>query len=258
MVTKLILIDILLYSYIFFIGLIFGSFFNVVGIRIPQKKSLLGRSHCPSCGITLGVLELFPVVGYIILKGKCKNCNEHISVKYPVIEFLTGVLFLISFVILHDNMVEYILIVVFISLMMIITVSDIYYKIVPDIILLVFLPVIFTLRMFSPVILWYNAIIGAVVGFGFMYLIALYGKKRFKQEALGGGDIKLYFIIGLILGWEIVFISIMFAALLGLIFSVILRKKQGYLPFVPFIFMGSLLAYFLGQPLIDWYLSLIF
>lgn len=254
----MILVQILIHTYVFFIGLIFGSFFNVVGIRIPNKESLLGRSHCPSCGKALGPLELFPVLGYLILKGRCKNCKTHISVKYPVIEFLTGVLFLVSFVILRENMIEYILIVAFISLMVIITVSDIYYKIVPDIILIVFLPVIFTLRMFSPVILWYNAIIGAIIGFGFMYLIALYGRKRFKQEALGGGDIKLYFIIGLVLGYELVFLSVLFAALLGIIYSLLMNKKNGYLPFVPFIFAGTLLAYFIGPSFVEWYTSLIF
>lgn len=249
---------ILIYSYIFFLGLIFGSFFNVVGIRIPQKESLLGRSHCPSCGKTLGWLELFPVFGYIVLGGRCKTCKTHISVKYPLIELITGLLFLFSYLILHENMVEYILMIVFISLMVILTVCDIYYKIVPNIILICFLPVIFLLRMFSPVILWYNAIIGAVVGFGFMYLIALYGKKRFKQEALGGGDIKLYIIIGLVLGYEVVFFSVFFASLLGLFYSLIFKRKTGYIPFVPFIFAGSLIAYYFGQNIIDWYISIIY
>lgn len=254
----MIYIEILTYLYIGFIGLVFGSFFNVVGLRVPNKESLFGRSHCPSCNKTLGPLELFPVVGYIILKGRCKNCKAHISVKYPVIELITAILFVFSFVILRDNMVEYILIVVFISLMVIITVSDIYYKIVPDIILLVFLPVIFTLRMFSDVIIWYDAIIAAVIGFGFMYLISLYGKKRFKQEALGGGDIKLYFIIGLVLGTNTVFLSVLFASLLGLAYAPILKKRNDkYLPFVPFIFAGSLLAYFIGPNIIAWYVSLI-
>jgi len=120
------------------LGLIFGSFFNVVGIRIPNKESLLGRSHCPSCNRQLGAVELIPVIGYLILKGKCKECKHPISIKYPLIELITGLLFLVSFVFLRENMVEYILIVVFISLLVIITVSDLYYQIIPDIILLVF------------------------------------------------------------------------------------------------------------------------
>lgn len=251
-------ITIITYVYIFFIGTIFGSFFNVVGIRVPEKESLMGRSHCPNCNTTLGWLELFPIVGYLVLRGKCKTCKTSISVKYPLMEFITGVLFLVSFVILRDNMVEYILIVMFISLMVIITVSDLYYQIIPDGILLIFLPILFVLRYFSPIFPWYNALIAAFLGFGFMYLISWYGKKRFKQEALGGGDIKLYFLIGIVLGTDLVFLSVLFASLIALAYGAVSKKKSGYIPFVPFIFAGSMLAYFIGPYIIDWYISLIY
>jgi leader peptidase (prepilin peptidase)/N-methyltransferase len=251
-------IQVTLYAYVFFIGSIMGSFYNVVGIRIPEKESLLGRSHCPKCGRTLGWLELFPIVGYLVLKGHCKNCNTKISVKYPIMEFITGALFLVSFVILGQNVVEYILIIVFISLLVIITVSDMYYQIVPDIILIVFLPLILGLRMASPVIPRWDALIAAFMGFGFMYAIAWYGKKRFKQEALGGGDIKLYFIIGLVLGIDLVFLSVLFAAVLGLIYGAFIKKRNGYIPFVPFIFAGSMLAYYIGPTIIEWYLAIIY
>ncbi len=252
-------VDSIIYIYIFLLGSIFGSFYNVVGIRIPNNESLLGRSHCPNCGKTLGVLELFPIIGFIVLRGKCKNCKTPISVKYPIMEFITAVLFLFSFVILRENMVEYILVVVFISLMIIVSVSDMYYKIVPNIILLVFLPVIIVLRLVSGDIIWYSAIIGAILGFGFMYLISVYGRMRFKQEALGGGDIKLYFIIGFFLGMETVMLSVMFAALIALVYAGIFRKRKGsYLPFVPFIFAGSMIAYFYGPTLLEMYQSLLF
>ena len=251
-------VEIVLLVYIFVMGLFLGSFYNVVGIRVPNKESLLGRSHCPGCGKTLGALELFPIIGYLVLKGKCKNCKTPISVKYPLMELLTAILFSVSFVILRENVVEYILVVVFISLMVIVTVSDIYYQIVPNIILLVFLPVILVLRMIGSEVLWYNSLLGGALGFGFMFLISWYGKKRFKKEALGGGDIKLYLLIGLFLGLNTVTLSIMFAALIGIIYSLIFRKKSGYLPFVPFIFAGSLIAYFVGEGFINWYVGLIF
>jgi leader peptidase (prepilin peptidase)/N-methyltransferase len=252
------LLNILIYVYVFFIGTILGSFYNVVGIRVPEKVSLMGRSHCPNCNRTLGWLELFPIVGYIVLKGKCKECKTHISVKYPLMEFITGVLFLVSFVILRDNMVEYILIVMFISLMVIITVSDLYYQIVPDEILLVFLPILFVLRIFSGEITWWNSLIAGVLGFAFMYLISWYGKKRFKQEALGGGDIKLYFLIGIVLGTDLVFLSVLFASVIAMFYGFTINKKKGYIPFVPFIFGGSILAYFIGPMIIEWYISLLY
>lgn len=246
--------NIILYIYIVFIGTLLGSFFNVVGIRVPKKETLMGRSHCNNCDHQLGWLELLPIIGYIAIGGKCKNCKSKISIKYPLIELLTGIIFLVSYIILRDFMVEYILIVVFISLMTIVTVSDIYYKIVPDIILVVFLPIILTLRILSPVMPWYIGLLGGILAFGFLYLIALYGKKRFKQDALGGGDIKLYFLIGLVLGVEYVFLSLIFAGIFGIIYVAIHRKREpGYIAFVPFIYAGSLVAYFFGKIIVDYY-----
>jgi len=244
----------ILYGYIFFLGAILGSFFNVVGIRVPKGETLLGRSHCNKCDHQIGWLELIPVIGYIVIGGKCKKCKTPISIKYPFIEFLTGVLFLVSYMILRENVVEYILIVVFISLMTIVTVSDLYYKIVPDVILLIFLPLLFTLRTISSYMTWYEGLIGGVLAFVFLYLIALYGKKRFNQEALGGGDIKLYFLIGIVLGYELVFLSLVFAALLGMLYGLLHKKREpGYIAFVPFIYAGSMITYFYGQKIIDVY-----
>lgn len=254
--------EILLTGYIFILGTIFGSFFNVVGIRIPEKDSLLGRSHCPKCGRTLGWIELIPILGYIILRGKCKNCSSKISVKYPIMEFITGALFSVSFVILGQTMVEYILeyilVVIFISMMVIITVSDLYYNIVPDKILIIFLPLLIVFRILSPVIPWWDSIIAGILGFGFMYLIAWYGRIRFKQEALGGGDIKLYMLIGIFLGIDLVFMSVLFAAIFALGYGLIKGKKSGYVPFVPFIFAGSMTAYYIGPIILDWYINLLF
>jgi len=249
--------DIIWYIYVTFIGLVLGSFYNVVGIRVPAKESLMGRSHCPKCGKTLGVVELIPVVGYLVLKGKCKGCKSPISIKYPLIELISGSLFLLLFVLLRGNMVEYIVSISFVSLMLIVVVSDLYYQVVPDKVLLVFLPIILILRIIGDFMPWYESLIGGVLGFGFMYLIAWYGEKRFKKQALGGGDIKLYFIIGLFLGYNLVFLSLFFSSVVGLLFGLIVRKKSGYIPFVPFIFVGSMITYLFGQAVIDWYLGIL-
>jgi len=171
-------------------------------------------------------------------------------------EFITAILFLVSFVFLRENMVEYILMVVFISLLVIITVSDIYYQTIPDIILLVFFPIILSLRLLEPIDNWFDGLLGGALGFAFMYLIALYGRKRFKKEALGGGDIKLYLIIGIVLGYQTVFLSLFFAGMFAIIYGVFFSKKGSYLPFVPFIFAGSLMAYSIGDIILEWYISL--
>lgn len=247
----------IIYSYILFLGLVLGSFYNVVGLRVPNKETILGRSHCPTCHHTLHAWELIPVFSFLFLKGQCKHCKSKISVKYMVIELLTAFLFLFSYVFLQDNVVEYILIVVFVSLMIIVTVSDIQYRIVPDVILVIFFPVILTLRIISDAMTWYDGLLGAVFGFVFLFLISLYGKWRFKKEALGGGDIKLYILIGLVLGIQNVFVSILFSALIALVFNLIIRKKD-YFAFVPFIFAGSMITYFWGSAFTEWYMSLFF
>ena len=217
----------------------------------------MGRSHCNNCDHQIGWIELLPVIGYIAIGGKCKKCKTPISIKYPLIEFLTALLFLVSYMFLHENMIEYILVVVFISLMTIVTVSDLYYRIVPDMILLIFLPVITTLRIISGYMLWYEGLIGGVAAFIFLYLIALYGKKRFKQDALGGGDIKLYVLIGIFLGYELVFLSLVIASLAGMVFAVFRKKEEDvYIAFVPFIYFGSMIAYYFGNTFLDFYASL--
>lgn len=250
------LIDILWTSYIFVIGLLFGSFFNVVGIRIPNHRSLSGRSHCPNCDHTLGVVELIPIIGYLILRGRCRHCQSNISIQYPLFELLTGVLFAISYIALRETLLEFFLVIAFVSLLIIVTISDLHERIVPDVILLIGLPILLTLRILSPVMPWYEGLIGGVLAFLFMYLIAIYGKKRFGKEALGGGDIKLYGLIGLVLGYNTVFLSVLFAALAGLLYYAIVRPKDSYLPFVPFIAFGSLLTYFIGPGLVELYLTL--
>lgn len=223
---------------------------------MPNKESLMGRSKCPDCEKTLNAFELVPVIGYILLRGKCKGCKKPISIKYPFMEFLTGTLFLVSFVLFRDNMLEYIVIVLFISLMVIVSVSDLYYRIVPDIILIVFLPMLLVLRIFAPIDHWYDGLIGAIIGFSFTYIIGYYGKKKFKQESLGGGDIKLYFLVGLFLGYQTVLLSLFFAAFAGLVHTVITGNREKFVAFVPFIFLGSMLAYFFGTDLLNWYVGL--
>lgn len=249
--------EMLLYIYVTSIGLILGSFYNVVGIRLPNNDSLLGRSQCPTCSRTLLPLELFPVFGYILLGGKCKSCKNKISIFYPMMEFITAFLFITSYIYL-DNLLEFITFAIFVSLMVIVSVSDLYYKIVPDKILLVFLPLLLVFRILSPIEHWYDGLVGGIIGFCVTYLISIYGKKRFKQEALGGGDIKLYFLVGMFLGYQNVLLSLFFAAFTGLIYVVATKSRENLIPFVPFVFLGSVISYFFGMEIVNWYVGLFY
>ena len=246
----------LLIPVIFIYSMTLTSFLTLVGMRLPQKKGILGRSQCDSCNVIIPWYALIPVFGWFLTKGRCAQCGTPVSIKYPIYEAIGGLLYVLGYVVLQDNLLEFAAYAVFISMMITVSVSDIQSMIVPDKILLVFFPLVFALRMITPLTTWYDAIIGGVAAFAFMLLLAYYGKRRFKQDALGGGDIKLYGVIGVFLGWQLVFLSLFFASLLGIIIGKLVLSKMNPLPFVPFIFGGVLLAYFFGADLLAWYGSL--
>lgn len=243
---------------LFVLGAIMTSFLVLVGHRLPKGHALNGRSQCDYCQTTIPWYGLLPMFGWFLVRGKCIHCNEKISLWYPLSELMGGLIFLFGYLLLRDNMVEYSIAMVFVMLMIIVSVSDLKYQVVPNKVLLIFLPVVFVLRMVFPLTTWYYSLLGGVFGFLFMWLMAFYGKKHFKKEALGGGDIKLYFLIGLFLEVHLVFLSLLFASMLGLIFGKLVVRKLEYLPFVPFIFGGVILAYAFGPSLLEWYLTVLF
>jgi len=132
-------------------------------------------------------------------------------------------------------------------------------RIVPDELIVFFIILIGVLRLFIPTQIWYDAYIGMLVGFGFFYTIGTVGEKLYKQEVLGGGDVKLYAIIGLVLGARDTLLSVFFASLIGLIYGLIISKNKNtsnYLPFVPFITIGVFIVYFFGDSIVDLYINL--
>lgn len=243
-------------AYMFIIGSILGSFLTLVGMRVPLGKRITGRSACDHCDMTIPWVGLIPVVGYFLVKGKCRYCHQKVSIRYPLLELLSGALFFFGYLYLHDNMIEYVVTMFFVSMMFTLTVSDIEHRLVPNSIMLAFLPFLLALRMTETFIPWYMSLLGALAGFLFMVLVAWYGKKRFKQEAMGGGDIKLYALVGLFLGIELVFLSLFFAAVTALLTGRTLLRNMNPIPFVPFIFAGSVLAYVFGPTLLEWYMGL--
>jgi leader peptidase (prepilin peptidase) / N-methyltransferase len=241
-------------SLIFFYGLAFGSFFNVVGLRIPMKKSIVTpRSACPTCGHKLTALELIPVFSYLILRGKCRVCKTRISPIYPIIELITGILFVLAPFQIGWSW-ELIVAWSLISLFMIILVSDIHYMIIPDKILLVFAGIFLFERILWPLTPWWDSLVGALVGFLLLLLIAL-----ISRGGMGGGDVKLFALIGFVLGVKLVllsfFLSTLYGALIGgtaLLLKIVKRRQP--IPFGPFIVVGTLTAYFWGPKIINLYL----
>ncbi|KXH87317.1 A24 family peptidase [Sporosarcina sp. HYO08] len=244
-------------SVFFFIyGIALGSFYNVVGLRVPKKESIVSPpSHCTICERRLGALDLVPVFSFLFLGGKCRGCGTRISLIYPFMELLTGVLFVLSYWMLGFSM-ELIIALLFISLLVIITVSDIAYMLIPDKVLLPFGVVLLILRLFIPLAPWWDSLLGAAAGFLILLLIAVVSKG-----GMGGGDIKLFFVIGLVLGTVHTLLTLFLAALIGSIVGLIFLKRTGQgrktpIPFGPSIATAAVIVYFWGSEIVGWYTNL--
>ena len=233
------------YSIIFFIfGTILSSFYNVVGFRLPRGESIVfPPSHCPKCNHRLSAIELIPILSFIIQKGKCKNCNEKISWFYPLFELFGGILFTLAY--LSFGMTpELVIALTFISLTLIIMVSDYNYMIINDSVLIIFTIMlvieIFFIRGFNTLL---ASLISGIICFIVMFLIKKLGDFLFKKESMGGGDIKLMFIFGLMFGIAAGLSTIFIGALIGLPISLIIlyRNKSHVIPFGPFLCLGSLI-----------------
>ncbi|MCP1159959.1 prepilin peptidase [Bacillus infantis] len=244
----------LFYIIVLLYGLLLGSFYNVVGLRIPLKQSIVKpRSHCPYCQHTLRPYELIPVVSYLLQGGKCRRCKAPVSFLYPAVELATGLLFVLAPLLMGWTL-ELIIAWTLISLMVIVFVSDIKYMIIPDKVLLVFAVIFLLERIFLPLSPWWDSLLGAAAGFFLLLFIAVISKG-----GMGGGDIKLFAVIGLALGTKLVLLTFFFATIFGAVFGLagmlIGKVEKGKpIPFGPYIALGSLTAYFFGQRILDWYL----
>ncbi|MFB6467980.1 prepilin peptidase [Cytobacillus sp. Hz8] len=247
----------ILFSYLFIIGIILGSFYNVVGLRVPLKQSIITpRSACPNCHHQLTAIELIPVLSFIIQGGKCRQCRARISPIYPIVELMTGILFVSAPLVLGWTS-ELFVAWTLISLFMIIFVSDVHYMIIPDKVLLVFAGIFLVERIYIPLTPWWDSVLGAGVGFILLLLIAVISKG-----GMGGGDIKLFALIGFVVGTKILllafFLSTVFGAVLGLVGMLFKIVKKGKpIPFGPFIVMGTLTAYYFHFEIVHAYLNLL-
>ena len=228
----------------FVLGTIFGSFYNVVGYRVPKGESLLyPSSHCTKCMHKLGPLELIPILSYIFLGGKCKNCKDKISCFYPIFEFMTGLLFALSYIVFGLTL-DCLLSIVFISMLLIIIISDYQTMIIPDSVLIFFGITILVIKYFIvgyPSILY--CLLDGVIAFIFMFLIKKLGDFLFKKESMGGGDIKLLGVFGIMFGYIMAMFSVFLASVIGLPVSLILiRKKDSHeIPFGPFLAVAAII-----------------
>jgi len=232
---------------LFILGTIFGSFYNVVAYRVTKKESIVyPNSHCPKCNHELKPWELIPVVSFLLQGGKCSKCKDKISWFYPLSEIVCGLLFVLAYLSFGLSL-ELIIALTFVSMLIIIVLSDYYYMIIEDVILLIF-GIMLALEIL--LIFGYKqlllSLVSGVITFIIMYLLKLLGDFLFKRESLGGGDIKLMFVIGMIIGFDMSIVSIFLSAFLALPVSIIIlkTKKDHEIPYGPFLALAALIIYF--------------
>lgn len=243
------------YFLIFVYGLVLSSFYNVVGLRVPARKSILyPPSTCIHCNYRLTFMDLLPLISYILLRGRCRKCKSDISPLYFIMELITPLLFLYAYQSFGWT-IFFVYASLVISLLHVLVVSDLIYMLIPNRVLLVFGILIFPIWLVNPLSPWRDSILAAFFTFSILAVIAIISKG-----GIGGGDIKLLALLGFILGFKMILLAFFLACFFGSVISLILlffgmiRKKEP-IPFAPFISLGTLIAYFKGNMFIDWYLS---
>lgn len=221
-----------------------GSFYHVVATRLSNDESIIyPSSHCSYCNNKIKAYDNIPILSYLILKGKCRNCHRRIPISYLIVEIVTGALFAVCF---HsfDFSFDLVISLIFISSLIIVIVSDIEYMIILDEILIVSSLIIVLLYIiilgFEPAAYHIYSAVGA---FLFMYTIKLLGDKAFKKESLGGGDIKLMFLFGLVIGFPLSICTIFLATFIAfpVALIILISNKENIIPFGPFLSMSAII-----------------
>ena len=246
------------------LGLIFGSFATAVAYRLPRDESIsTGRSKCPNCGNTITAIQNIPFFSYVVLRGRCKHCGERISIRYPLIELATALLFLAA-AWKFEVSAEAVIYAGFFWALVVLTVIDLEYKLLPN--KIVFPTFIAGWLALAIAALaggdagrLLDAAIGAAIFGGFFFLVAF-----IYPAGMGGGDVKLAFVLGTFLGYAggpgVVLVGMFLSFLLGAIIGVIVMKATGgdrkkQVPFGPFLALGTILAIFCGRGILDAYLG---
>ncbi|MBR6515997.1 MAG: prepilin peptidase [Bacilli bacterium] len=262
------LLQVVVLTFLILISLVIGSFLNVLIYRLPIGESLTKKnSHCPKCGHMLKWYENIPLLSYVIQKGKCRGCKELISIQYPIIEFLSVCAFVIAYIRFGLSL-ETFLFTLLLQMFIVIFMIDLRYQIIPDsinvvIIVLGVISLFITHSSINQVLVinYIDKLIGFGVALGLL-LIFIFFEKILKKELMGGGDLKLFFGIGLFMGWQLLLLGLFLASVVALITEMLkkLINSEKFLnkviPFGPYLVIGFSLAYIFGLDIISLYLSL--
>lgn len=259
-----------IYFVVFLLGAVIGSFINCIIYRLHANKSFTrGRSFCPKCKHQLSWYDNIPIISYLVLKAKCRYCNKPISIQYPLVEAITGILFLIVFITTNNfqlSIFNFILIFrnwIFACILTIIFIYDLKYYLILDKITIPAMVVVLLLNyllsnnfQFSIFIFLTNYLFSGLLAGGFFLIQFLLSRGRW----IGGGDIRLGFLIGFMLGWPNILVALFLAYILGSVVGIgliILKKKtmRSQVPFGTFLSFATLVALLFGDYISDWYLN---
>jgi leader peptidase (prepilin peptidase)/N-methyltransferase len=258
---------VLLYFVVFVFGAVIGSFLNVCIYRVPRELSVIWpSSRCPSCGRPIRAWDNIPILSFLILGGRCRQCGSRISSRYPVVEALNAFCMVFIFWRFGPGW-SFPVYAALCSSLIVITFIDLDFQIIPDRITLPGIPLGLLAGSFllpDPFLRamqlgWKASLTGAVSGFLFYYFVAVAGEKIFKKEAMGGGDIKMMAMVGGFIGWKGVILTTFLGSLSGSVIGIIImalrgREKGSLIPFGPYLALGALISLFFGQEIILWYL----
>lgn len=247
-------ITIMLYSIIFLFGIVIGSFLNVCIYRIPKKESLIPGSHCMDCGHKLYWYDLFPVFSYLLLKGRCRYCGSRIAKQYPLVELFNGVFYMVVFMANGYNLGSIFYCLMTSALLVLSVIDERTYEIPLGVnLFLLVIGILFSVWDRTNLV---SHLIGLVCVSLPLYLLFLVTGGR----AIGGGDIKLMAVCGLILGWKNIVLAFFIACILGSVIHVIRMKvshAEHMLAMGPYLAMGVWITALFGNAMIDWYMSLL-
>ncbi len=265
--------NILLIIFTFILGLIAGSFLNCLIYRLAKKESFVsGRSHCPHCSHTLSWKDLIPLASFFLLKGRCRYCKKEISLQYPLVEFSTGLMFVLIFMrnaqpLFSANPVFAMLTVIFwmiiSSVLIVVFVYDLRHYIIPDAVIYPAILLAAAWRLAGYAVfhvfskdLVINALCSALAAAAFFLAIVLVSRGK----GMGMGDVKLAFLMGVLLGFPNIAAALTFSFFLGAVAGIVLiaTGKKGLkseVPFAPFLVLGTFIALFFAEKIIAFYLK---
>jgi leader peptidase (prepilin peptidase)/N-methyltransferase len=240
-------------------GLMIGSFLNVCIYRLPRRESIVWpASHCTACNRPLAWFENMPVIGWLALRGRCRTCGSPISVMYPLVEVTTGVVFAGGALVYGLSPLLFVRLA-FACALIVLFVIDLQHRILPNVITLPGIAAGFVASVFLPPG-WLSSAIGILAGGSILFAIAEAYYRLRGIEGLGMGDVKMLAMIGAVLGWPLMLLTLVLASFAGSVVGVGLMASgrggmQAALPFGTFLALGALVAAVAGDPILSWYLA---